>query len=250
MSPVDLSETELPRREFLESSDLRLPHRVEALFDESLGGDAVVDIPTPFVREEAIALRYDATSMTLHWVSALIVLSMFATGWMRSLASSAAGSDHPPVDRRAAVDAHPGTAGLEACARHAAPASELDTAVAAPGGQVERVAAIRFAPGPTGIGARLQPGHRQVVCTHGLPGAGTHGTRSVVDEPVRVRARSVRYCDGCVGRGTCSCCDPPSLHQARQRVADDVASWSESRSLSVCLAGLHNCAGVRTRPSR
>jgi len=89
MSPVDLSETELPRREFLESSDLRLPHRVEALFDESLGGDAVVDIPTPFVREEAIALRYDATSMTLHWVSALIVLSMFATGWMRSLASSA-----------------------------------------------------------------------------------------------------------------------------------------------------------------
>ena len=90
MPPVDFSETELPQRETIETCDPRLPPRVEALFDEPLGGDCVVVFPAaPLVGEDAIALRYDATSMTLHWVSALIVLSMFATGWTRSLASSA-----------------------------------------------------------------------------------------------------------------------------------------------------------------
>jgi cytochrome b561 len=90
MPPVDFSKTEIPRQGFLENTELRLPHGVEALFEEPRGDDLVVAIPAaPLVREEAIALRYDAISMTLHWVSALIVLSMFATGWTRSLASSA-----------------------------------------------------------------------------------------------------------------------------------------------------------------
>ena len=89
MPPDDFSETELAQREFLETRDPRLPHRVEALFDEPPEEDVVAAIPEPEVRVEAVALRYDLTSVALHWVSAAIVLLMFATAWTRGLASSA-----------------------------------------------------------------------------------------------------------------------------------------------------------------
>lgn len=89
MALVDVAETGRAQGKASEASHPRLPDRVEALFDDPSAGDGALARPGPAVPVLNIGLRYDLTSMALHWASALIVLALFTTGWARGLASSA-----------------------------------------------------------------------------------------------------------------------------------------------------------------